>query len=230
MSWVIIVLEGPQHPVTVPSYLMGKYPVTQAQWQAVAAMPKVERNLNVSPASFKGDNRPVENVSWDDAVEFCQRLLEKTKQEYRLPSEAEWEYACRAGTTTPFYVGETITIGLANYRGTDEGSFTGSYGDGPKGTYRAETTDVESFPANAFGLYDMHGNVWEWCKDSWHRTYGDAPTDGSAWLSGGEALRVVRGGSWFVNPEICRSARRSYFARESRSSDFSFRVSCSALK
>ena len=116
---------------------------------------------------------------------------------------------------------------MANYRGTDEGSFTGSYGDGPKGEYRAETTDVGSFPANTFGLYDMHGNVLEWCKDDWHGTYYGAPTDGSAWPSGNEASRVLRGGAWYFYPKICRSAIRDDLTRAFRDKVAGFRVSCS---
>ncbi len=159
--------EKPQHKVTVKPFLMGKYPITQAQWNAV---------MGKNPSHYKGDNRPVENVSWHDCVEFCKRLFDKTGKAYRLPSESEWEYACRAGTTTPFYFGETITTDLANYHG----DYT--YASGPKGVYREQTTDVGSFPPNAFGLYDMHGNVWEWCADLWHDNYNGAPTDGSAWL------------------------------------------------
>ena len=169
--------ESPQHQVTVQPFFMGKYAVTQAQWQVVASLPKVSRELNSDPSKFKGVNRPVEQVSWYDAVEFCDRLSRSTGKSYRLPSEAEWEYACRAGTTTPFHFGETMTSDLANYRATE------TYGAGVKGTYRGETTVVGSFEAaNAFGLYDMHGNVWEWCLDDWHDNYEGAPTDGSAWL------------------------------------------------
>jgi formylglycine-generating enzyme required for sulfatase activity len=112
-----------------------------------------------NPSDFKGEKRPVEKVSWDEAVEFCNKLSQKTRKTYRLLSEAEWEYACRAGTTTPFYFGNTITPDLANYNGNDP------YGAAPKGLYRQQTTDVGSFPPNSFGLYDMHGNVWEWCSD-----------------------------------------------------------------
>jgi len=166
-------------------------------------MPQVERELEPDPSSFKGDDRPVERIFWYDAVEFCARLSQHTGRDYRLPTEAEWEYACRAGTTTPFHFGETITTDLANYRGTI------TYGAGPKGEYREQTTDVSSFPANAFGLYDMHGNVWEWCQDHWHENYDRAPTDGAAWLSSGESkYRVLRGGSWYDLPEFCRSAIR----------------------
>ncbi|MDV3351416.1 SUMF1/EgtB/PvdO family nonheme iron enzyme [Leptothoe sp. LEGE 181152] len=215
--------ERPQHEVTVTSFLMGKFPVTQAQWKAIAALPKIDRDLATDPASFNGENRPVESVTWDDAVEFCKRLSQKTGRDYRLPSEAEWEYACLADTTTPFHCGETITPDLANYNG----EYT--YGSGPKGEYRHRTTDVGSFPANAFGLYDMHGNVWEWCLDHWHDNYEGAPTDGSAWLSNDDsASRLLRGGSCFNNPVNCRSANRNWFARGSRVNYVGFRVVCAS--
>jgi formylglycine-generating enzyme required for sulfatase activity len=217
---------------------MGRYPVTQAQWKAVAALPKINRELERDPSEFKGDNRPVENVSWYDAVEFCDRLSSHTKRQYRLPSEAEWEYACRAGTTTPFHFGETITTDLANYRGTDneEYKWSGSYGRGPKGIYREETTEVGSFKvANAFGLYDMHGNVWEWCLDDWHNNYEGAPTDGSPWfdendnISQKQGRAVLRGGSWDDDPRLCRSASRYYYFRAGRGNlvnPLGFRVVC----
>jgi len=224
--------EKPQHEVRISPFLLGKYPVTQAQWRVVAGFPKVKQDLNADPSRFKGTNRPVEQVSWDDAVEFCQRLSKKTGREYRLPSEAEWEYACRAGTTTPFHFGETVTTDLANYRGTDwefDGkTYPGSYGQGPKGEYRQQTTEVGLFPANGFGLYDMHGNVWEWCADHWHDSYEGAPTDGSAWLSSNEARRLLRGGSWYDLPRYCRSAYRSGIARDDRSYCIGFRVMCAS--
>jgi formylglycine-generating enzyme required for sulfatase activity len=225
--------ESPQHLVSIKPFCMGKYPVTQAQWQAVAALPQVNRELDPNPSSFKGENRPVDSVSWHDAVEFCDRLTAHTKRVYRLPSEAEWEYACRAGTNTPFHFGETIMTDLANYRGTDheEYKWSGSYGRGPKGIYRQETTVVGSFEvANAFGLYDMHGNVWEWCADHWHENYEGAPTDGSAWIEAGDdndnRFRLLRGGSWAYNPESCRCAYRDYYNPDNRSSPFGFRVVC----
>ena len=154
--------ERRQHLVKVPQFLMGRYAVTQAQWRVVASYDLIDQELNPDPSDFKGDNRPVEKVSWEDAKEFCKRLSVKTGKDYRLPSEAQWEYACRAGTKTPFHFGETITTELANYAG----GYT--YNDGPKGERRGETKDVGSFPANDWGLYDMHGNVWEWCEDDWH--------------------------------------------------------------
>ncbi len=172
--------ESPQHQVTVPRFFMGKYAVTQAQYQAI---------MGTNPANFKGEKRPVETVSWDDAVEFCQKLSQKTGKTYRLPSEAEWEYACRAGTTTPFYFGETITTDLVNYNG----GFP--YGSAPKGEYRKQTTDVGEFPPNSFGLYDMHGNIYEWCEDVYNDNYQGAPRDGSAWLTSKDNdIKLLRGG------------------------------------
>ena len=223
--------EGPQHEVTLNSFTMGKYPITQAQWRFVAELPQEQQTLDLDPSGFKGDKRPVECVSWNDAMEFCARLSTHTGREYRLPTEAEWEYACRAGTTTPFHFGETITTDLANYNGTDEQY--GAYGDGPKGEYRRETTLVDHFQvANGWGLCDMHGNVWEWCQDHWHASYEvsddqRAPTDGSAWLTEDEnASRVLRGGSWVVTPANCRSAYRfsGYLTRGNRNHNIGFRV------
>jgi formylglycine-generating enzyme required for sulfatase activity len=214
--------ESPQHEVTVPPFCMGRYPITQAQWQAVAALPRVKRELDPDSSNFKGDNRPVERVSWHDAVEFCARLSAHTERQYRLPSEAEWEYACRAGTTTPFHFGETITSEVANYKAIR------SYGDGSQGEYRRETTPVDHFGiANPFGLSDMHGNVSEWCQDPWHRNYEGAPTDGSVWPGDG-SRHVRRGGSWYGNPRYCRSAYRFNNNADNRFSSVGFRVCCSA--
>jgi formylglycine-generating enzyme required for sulfatase activity len=227
--------ESPQHEVTVPSFYMAKFEITQGQWKQVAALPQIERKLESDPSYSKGADLPVEQVSWDDAVEFCLRLSNATGKEYRLPSEAEWEYACRAGTTPPFHpfhYGETITTDLANYLGTNaehQGKvYLGTYANEPEGAYRAETTPVGSFPPNAFGLYDMHGNVWEWCTDSWHDNYQGAPNDGSAWLSEYGKKKVLRGGSHFVNPNFCRCADRYVFNRESRLAMIGFRVACIA--
>jgi formylglycine-generating enzyme required for sulfatase activity len=216
--------ESPQHQVSVPSFFMAKYPVTQTQWRVVAAMPQVERELNPDPSHFKGDNRPVENVSWDDAQEFCVRLTKHTKRQYRLPTEAEWEYACRAGTTTPFHFGETISPELANY------NCKIAYADGPTGESRDETTSVESFGvANAWGLCDMHGNVWEWCQDHWHENYEGAPDDGSAWFAEKSVkYRVWRGGSWDDDPWDCRSAYRYFNSPGDRYDVLGFRLACSA--
>ncbi|MBD2261108.1 formylglycine-generating enzyme family protein [Pseudanabaena sp. FACHB-2040] len=216
--------EGPQHEVTVDAFLMGRYPITQTQWRFVAQLPQVNQDLSLDPSHFKGENRPVEGVSWHDAVEFCDRLSAYTGREYRLPSEAEWEYACRAGTTTPFHFGETITSALANYDAST------AYNNGLKGEYRRETTPVDRFGiANAFGLSDMHGNVWEWCQDHWHDDYKGAPADGSAWLNENEnARRVRRGGSWDSYPWYCRAAYRSSDYPRGASFYTGFRVVCSA--
>lgn len=223
--------QSPQHLVTVKPFWMGKYPVTQAQWHSVAALPKVKQDLNPNPAHFQGDNRPIEQVSWYDAREFCARLSQQTGSACRLPSEAEWEYACRAHTLTPFHFGETITTDLANYSGVDweymgKICSQGSYGAGPKGGDRRETTPVGSFQvANAFGLYDLHGNVREWCLDDWHDNYQGAPRDATPWITDGDrSRRVLRGGSWNVGPRKCRSAYRVKFDRAASLYDIGFRV------
>lgn len=189
--------ESPQHQVKVPGFFMGKYEITQAQYQAI---------MGSNPSHFKGEKRPVEKVSWDEAVEFCKKLSQKTGKTYRLPSEAEWEYACRAGTKTPFYFGETITTELVNFNSK-------------------ETKPVGSFPPNAFGLHDMHGNVSEWCEDVYNNNYIDAPTNGRPWLSGSDKnISPLRGGSWINNARDCRSAVRFVFARALRTYLFGFRV------
>ena len=215
--------EGPQHEVTLCSFIMAQTPITQAQWRAVAGWQKVERDLKPDPSMFKGPNRPVERVSWFDAVEFCRRLSQRTGKRYGLPSEAQWEYACRAGSPTPFHFGATLTPELANYDGND------TYGDGPKGTYREQTTDVASFLANAWGLHDLHGNVWEWCEDHWHATYDIAPGDDQPWLIPAAidgVPRLLRGGSWDCFPAGCRSAFRLCFPPNFRSFNIGFRVCC----
>jgi formylglycine-generating enzyme required for sulfatase activity len=220
--------EGPQHEVTiVQPFLMGQSPVTQAQWAKVVKMTQVKRSIEQKSSSSKGDDFPVERVSWLDAEEFCLRLSNHTKRIYRLPSEAEWEYACRAGTTTAFHFGETIDATLANYQAQDNTSvnWPGKYGRGILGEYCKKTTPIKTFPANSFGLYDMHGNVWEWCLDSWYENYDDAPTDGSARdASNDSGFKILRGGSWFNNPGNCRSAYRDGDAADDRYNNDGFRV------
>ena len=195
--------ERPQHSVTVQPFLMGKFQVTQAQWRAIASLAQIQLSLDPNPSYFQGYNRPVERVSWYDALEFCARLSHKTGREYRLPSEAQWEYAARAGTRTPFHFGETVTTYLANYNGNY------LYASESRGKFRKQTTSVGSFSPNAFGLYDIHGNVWEWCTDHWHDNYQGAPTDASSWLyRSPNPWRVIRGGSWHSAPLSCRSSSR----------------------
>ncbi|MCS5691726.1 formylglycine-generating enzyme family protein [Cyanobium sp. FGCU-6] len=259
--------EGPQHLVQLQGFFMGQTPITQAQWRAVAEWMEQpgetwNRDLKANPAWFDGEKQkmrkasdsasdesvvldgipntdlyPVEQVSWHDAREFCNRLSQRTGRHYTLPSEAQWEYACRAGSSTPFHFGATITPGLANYNG----SYT--YADGPKGPYREQTTPVGMFPANAWGLHDMHGNVWEWCQDHWHDSYEGAPSNGSAWENTPERKktatnkerndyvsdeddRLLRGGSWNFGPRHCRSAHR-FHGRPGNADDLvGFRVVC----
>lgn len=213
--------ELPQHSVTVPSFFMGRYPITQAQYERVMGRnPATEYDTD----RFVAANKPVVGVNWHDAVAFCDRLSSLTARPYRLPTEAEWEYACRAGTTTPFSVGKTLTTEVANYDGNT------TYDNGPKGEYRKETTPVDHFGvANAFGLCDMHGNVYEWCQDYWHSNYEGAPVDGSAWVEGGDSdRRILRGGSWGGFPRSCRSAFRYDFVPGLDDDFVGFRVCCSA--
>jgi formylglycine-generating enzyme required for sulfatase activity len=215
--------EGPQHRVDVQPFFIGKYPITQIQWQAVAALPKVNQDLVARPSHFNGDYLPVESISWLNAMEFCDRLSNFTSISYRLPSEAEWEYACRAGTNTPFAYGETITSQVANY-----GSKY-AYAAESLGEYRQATTPVGQFSANGFGLHDMHGNVWEWCADLWHDDYAGAPTDSRAWLNGGNSTwRSLRGGGWSDYPSRSRSAQRSGYPIDGLNRIIGFRV-CTAL-
>ena len=179
-----------------------------------------------NPSSFKDNPKnPVENVSWDDAQEFCRKLSQKTGKKYGLPSEAQWEYACRAGTETPFYFGETITTDSVNY----DSNYP--FGDTPKGEYREQTTPVNKFLPNNFGLYDMHGNVWEWCEDGWHENYQNAPREGSAWNENDSQInlniRSLRGGSWNSYSGRCRSAYRYKFIADYRCNYFGFRLALS---
>ncbi len=199
--------EGPLHQVTLQPFYMSKYPITQKQYEEI---------MGTNPSNFKGDNLPVEKVNWNEATNFCTQLSARTEGTYRLPSESEWEYACRAGTTTPYYFGESITTELANYNGSSET---------PAGENRAKTTEVGIFPSNAFGLYDMHGNLWEWCQDDGDdSSYVGAPDDGSPRGNGASNLKVIRGGSWYHDAEFCRSANRGRIFANTQTNYVGFRV------
>ncbi|MBE9060502.1 formylglycine-generating enzyme family protein [cf. Phormidesmis sp. LEGE 11477] len=214
-----------QAEVSVPAFFLGRYPITQAQWQTVATWQPIVRSLNPNPSYFRGDDLPVERVSWYEAVEFCDRLAVRTGRSYRLPSEFEWEYACRAGTTTPFHFGEKITTEIANYKGAYNG--VTDYQNCYEGDYRQTTTPVNHFElANAFGLFDMHGNVWEWCQN--HGDYSRTTTNSRAWLTDEtKTKRVLRGGSWATYPRRCCSACRLICFSSARDFRNGFRVSCS---
>lgn len=217
--------ERPLHRVKVDSFLIGKYPVTQAQWRIVAKLPQIKRELFGEPSHFKGDNRPVECVSWLDAVEFCDRLFIYTGKSYRLPSEAEWEYACRGNSQTPFAYGETLTKELADYASSY------SYASEKTIPYRKETVNIGNFMPNAFGVYDLHGNVREWCADHWHETYHGAPSHSTAWNKEGVTeWRTLRGGSWANKPSHCRSAHRSGYRADSLNRAIGFRVAMNLYK
>ena len=197
-----------QHEVTVTQpFYMGVHEVTQEQY---------ERIVGTNPSDFKGKGNPVEEVSWEDATAFCKKLSSKTGRTVRLPTEAQWEYACRAGTSAPFHTGGTISTDEANYDGNS------TYGSGRKGVYREKTVPVGSFQANAFGLYDMHGNVWEWCRD-WYGPYANANVRDPQGPASG-SVRVLRGGSWFNTPRICRSAYRCGNTPDLRNYNLGFRV------
>jgi len=194
--------ESPQHLVEIQSFALSKFQITQAQWRAVAALPKIKYDLDPNPSYFKGDLKPADRISWYDAIEFAARLSQKTQRKYRLPSEAEWEYACRARTNTPFNFGHTISGDLANY------NTNYFYANEPQSDFRNGTIEVGSFAPNAFGLYDMHGNVFEWCADTWSNDYYHTPVDGSPHENGDRNFRVLRGGSWFGDAISSRSANR----------------------
>jgi formylglycine-generating enzyme required for sulfatase activity len=214
--------EGPQRKVTLPAFAMGKHEVTFAEWDACVA----EGGCAHKPADqgWGRGRRPVINVSWHDAVEFTAWLARKTGKPYRLPSEAEWEYAARAVTNpsapyTPFATGPTINYRQANY----DANFV--YGTGGKmGIYRQKTVEVGSLPRNAFGLHEMHGNVWEWVGDCYRDSYEGAPGDGSAVKAASCALRVLRGGAWNYHPQLLRSAYRYATPPDVRLENFGFRV------
>jgi eukaryotic-like serine/threonine-protein kinase len=203
--------EQPIHEVTISPFYMGKYPITQAQYRSI---------MGESGGFGISTDYPIEKVSWDDALNFCSQLSQQTGKQYSLPSEAQWEYACRATTTTTFHFGATITPDLVNYNGDYP------YHGAPKGENRAQATPVGSFPANAFGLYDMHGNVWEWCLDQYQPNYQGAPSDGSAWLNPGliDLKHVMRGGAWDYVARGCRSAVRGSLSASLRVDGCGLRV------
>ena len=204
--------EQPQHFVTIKSFMIGKFLVTQRQWKAVIG--------KLPPCRFKGDNLPVERVSWDDAQKFCQRLSKQMGRNYQLPSETQWEYACRAGTNTQFSFGDTLTTDLANFNGEH------IFAKEPRGYYFHSTSEGGKFPPNAFGLYDMHGNLWEWCEDSWLDDYSSSPRDGSSYQNKDGHDRVARGGSWHEPANLCRSAARIHFVQSDADEYVGFRAVC----
>jgi formylglycine-generating enzyme required for sulfatase activity len=204
--------EQSQHLVSIRSFMMGKFLITQGQWKAVMG--------KLPPCRFKGDKLPVERVSWNDALKFCQRLSEKTGRVYQLPSETQWEYACRAGTSTPFSFGETLTSDIANFNGEH------IFRDEPRGIYFHATSEGGIFPPNAFGLYDMHGNLWEWCADNWLDDYSSSPRDSSSYQNKNSRYRVARGGSWHEPASLCRSAARLRVLQSDAEEFIGFRVVC----
>ena len=222
--------QGPQQTVNLAAFWISQTPITQAQWEAVTLLPKVNLSLDPYPANFVGDHLPVEQISWDEAREFGDRLSRFTQQTYRLPREAEWEYACRAGTLTPFHFGPTLTTDLANYSGVDweyQGKICnrGAYGQGPTGEDRRQTIPVGTLGgANAWGLQDCHGNVREWCADAWSSHYLDRPLDNAPPSTEETTQRVVRGGSWNTGPQKCRSAYRDRLDPQARRYDVGFRI------
>jgi formylglycine-generating enzyme required for sulfatase activity len=180
--------------------------------------------MGSNPARFINPKKPVEQVSWNDCQTFCQKISAQTGKSYHLPSETQWEYACRAGTLSPFHFGETLTTNLANYDGSQ------IYANEAQGDYRRESTEVGLFPPNNFGLYDMHGNVWEWCEDQWHDSYEDTLfLEGQAWKNPDPKTKtgyVIRGGAWHSHPIYCRSANRFHFDADFTISYLGLRLMC----
>ncbi|PZU99457.1 MAG: hypothetical protein DCE90_02585 [Pseudanabaena sp.] len=222
--------EKPIHEVQLQEFLIGKYAVTNAQWQAVMKT----RGSTKYDKKFQSDfQQPVVGISWHDARTFCKSLSEQIGREIRLPTEAEWEYACRANTNTPFTFGQTITTDQVNYNGNYP------YGNAPKGKYREVTVTVDSLKPNTWGIYQMHGNVWEWCLDEWHDSYASKPENlqkqgNQAWgdLSINEndnRYRLLRGGSWFNYAVYCRSAYRYRNIARNQNNYIGFRVIFSSL-
>ncbi|MGB4226305.1 MAG: SUMF1/EgtB/PvdO family nonheme iron enzyme [Candidatus Dechloromonas phosphoritropha] len=208
--------EGPQHEVRIAQpFAMGVHALTFADYDRYAEASGVQKP---DDEGWGRGSRPVINVSWQDAQAYCWWLGGQTGSAYSLPSEAEWEYSCRAGTTSPFHFGSRMTSDQANFDGNH------TYNGSALGTYREKTLPVGSFPPNAFGLYDMQGNVWEWCQDSWHQDYQGAPEDGSPWEAGDPSSRVLRGGSWSVSPRGCRAAYRYGFRPGGPDDSIGFRV------
>ena len=207
--------EQPQHLVTIKPFLLSRFLITQGQWKTVVG--------KLPPCRFKGDSLPVDRVSWKDAHKFCERLSHKSGRHYRLPSETQWEYACRAGTSTPFSFGETLTVEVANFNGEH------TFGMEPRGFYRHVTTEGGTFAPNPFGLYDMHGNLWEWCADTWLDDYSSSPRDGSSYQDNASRYRVARGGSWHEPPGLCRSATRLRMLESDADEFTGFRVVCDAM-
>ncbi|MBF0159988.1 MAG: formylglycine-generating enzyme family protein [Magnetococcales bacterium] len=208
--------EAPLHEVQLSGFWLGQSPVTQGEWQRI---------MSHNPAGFRrGAHHPVEKVSWHDAQCYIDRLNQQGHHRFRLPTEAEWEYACRSGTTTPFCFGATIRSDTqANYNGNYP------YNRGSKRLYRQATTPVGSFPGNDFGLYDMHGNVWEWCQD-WYDAEFYRHTDvhqDPVCLGDASGSRVIRGGSWDDSARRVRSAERYHDRPDSRSDYVGFRLVCS---
>lgn len=220
--------ELPQHKVSVGGFYIGKFEVTQTQWRFVANLPKVNIDLKAKVSGFRDDNNPVEQITWEEAVEFCARLSKHTGKEYRLPTEAEWEYAARGGTDTAFGFGDALTLQQANFKGYYNFRYQGPPPEG----YLEATCIVGTIKvANGFGLYDMHGNVWEYCQDVWHETYEGAPIDGSAWTTGGDQKkRVTRGGGWLNAGFACRSAFRNNIDLTWKRNDYGFRVAMTVPK
>jgi formylglycine-generating enzyme required for sulfatase activity len=208
--------ERPQHLVIIKAFMMSKFLISQGQWKAVLR--------KLPPCRFKGEALPVERVSWREAQTFCRELSRKRGLEFQLPSETQWEYACRANTRTPFSFGETLTVEVANFNGEH------TFGDEPRGFYRHVTTAGGTFPPNAFGLYDMHGNLWEWCADNWLDDYSSSPRDDSSYQDRKSAYRAARGGSWHEPAHLCRSASRLRVLQTDADEFMGLRVVCPAME
>ena len=205
--------EYPQHLVDMPAFYMSKYLITQKQWKVISQLPSIDIELDCNPRYRREDNYPIENINWYEALEFCNRISVITGKNIMLPSESQWEYCCKAGTNTTYSFGDNITPELANYNRHKE-------------NVTPRIKPIGSYPSNPWGLYDMHGNINEWCLDDWHINYENAPTDGSPWLYEKNPYnsKILRGGNYYSTHRSCTSTSRYLLSTYRKTIGVGFRI------